>query len=256
VLHGTTNEPQAVTTSATTAPPPAIINTDVDIWAQAIAKAFSNQNAPRAQGPAYPQIQTPPQQQQGNCPPQNTPREVDEYIAQDKIRRDLQSRNPNQPDAAQLVYGVCQDRASVQNHSPRATTNIYAISLDERLTAMEREMYDIRRTLNAGPLPARHRGVPPACQRGSAARAVRRSTDKYPSYQRPDPASLSASPAPLCRPSSSHRPVKAARARIRPGKDRQQGCQCIPPSACQLSRYSILFTPSLALYAFDRRANR
>src|SRR5258705_13647512 len=65
VLHGKTNESRAATTSAMTAAPPTIINTCVDIRAQAIAEAFGNQTAPRAQSPAYPHIQA-QQQQQAN----------------------------------------------------------------------------------------------------------------------------------------------------------------------------------------------
>ncbi len=128
VLHGKTNESRAATTSAMTAAPPTIINTCVDIRAQAIAEAFSNQTAPRAQRPAYPQIQA-QQQQQGNGPPQNAPRE----------------ENPDQPNFEQLVYGVCQDRDPVQTYQPRATTNTYTISLDEHMAAWNREMDNIVR---------------------------------------------------------------------------------------------------------------
>src|SRR5258705_1057281 len=123
MLHGTTNEPQATTTYQTTVPPPAIIDTCVDIRAQAIAEAFSNQTAPRAQSPAYPHIQA-QQQQQANGPPQNAPRE----------------ENPDQPNFEQLVYGVYQDRDPVQTYQPRATTNTYTISLDEHMAAWNSEM--------------------------------------------------------------------------------------------------------------------
>jgi len=98
---------------------------------------------------------------------------VDDYIAQGKIRRDPHGRvvlstgafvpcrvpgrwlrdrvdewysqNPSQPNIAQLVYGVRQDCDPVQTYLPRATTNSYAISLEERLATMEWEMYNIRR---------------------------------------------------------------------------------------------------------------
>ncbi len=104
---------------------------------------------------------------------------VDEYIAQGKVRRDPQGRvvlstgafvprgvpgrwlrdrvnewhrqNPNQLNAAQLVYGVYQNRAHVQNYPPRAPTNTYAISAEERLATMEREMYNIRRAQAQAP---------------------------------------------------------------------------------------------------------
>src|SRR5258705_4927635 len=108
VLHGTTSAPQAANPSATTAPLPMTIETDIEVWAQAIAEAFSNQTAPRMQSPVYPQVQAQQQQQQqGNGPPRNAPRE----------------ENTDQLNVEQLVYGVCQDRDPIQTHSHRAATN-------------------------------------------------------------------------------------------------------------------------------------
>src|SRR5258705_2826581 len=64
VLHSTTSAAQAANPSATTSPLPTTIETDVEVCPQAIAQALSNQTAPLAHSPAYPQVQAQQQPQQ------------------------------------------------------------------------------------------------------------------------------------------------------------------------------------------------
>src|SRR5258705_566245 len=129
VLQGRTSAPQAANPSATTAPLPTTIETDVEVWAQAIGEASGNQTGPRAQSPVYPQVQAQQQQQQGNGPPRNAPRE----------------ENTDQLNVEQMVYSVFQDHPPAQTYLPRATANTSAVSLDEHMATWEREMDNISR---------------------------------------------------------------------------------------------------------------